>query len=510
MFLLLRKERVIIQVVQIKLSKYKYEILLSLIFLFALAFHLYFSFQSPYYSGDTSYLTLREIDHIKEFKTPLLYDDLSYGGKTTSNLPLFPYIMVLFSYIPYGLKIVPAVFICSIVFLIYVITLRLCGDKFTALVTALMSAFVPVVTASTLNNISVFSLVIPLMLLMFYSFVNINSKAYLYTFIVLSFVIPLLNPIAVFFAISLIIAYVLLLAEDIELNRLSKEAMVFSIFLALLIEFLFFKRAFLSLGFNFVWQNTPTVILANYFKNMNLIDAIFEMGIVPVVLGIAGLAFGFFRDKNVGVFLAISSAFSAIILLSFRLVDFSVGLTFLSIPLVIGSALMLCKFFKYLKLTKFSRFDMFFKIAFVVVIFAVMFSYSFSASQDVLKNTLTKDEFLVLQSINDETEKDTTVLSIYLEGNYITGIGHRKDVMDTDFLNAPSVNMRYEDVRQIFTSVSEVEALQLLSKYNVNYIYFTPTARNYYNIQNLSYFEDEKCFVEYRSFREVHLYKVRC
>jgi hypothetical protein len=510
LFLLELKWRVINLMIQARLSKYKYEILLSIVFLFALAFQLYFSLQTPYFSDGDAYFTIRQIDHIKEFGTPMLYDELSYGGKPSMHLPLFSYIMVLFSYIPYGLKVVPAIFICSIVFLIYFITLRLCNDKFTALAAALMSAFVPVVMSSTLNNISVFSLVIPLMLLMFYSFVNLMSKPYLYTFIVLSFVLPLLHPIAIFFAISLIIFYVLVLAEDIEISRLSKEAMVFSIFLTLLIEFLFFKRAFLSLGFQFVWQNIPSEILANYFKNLNLIDSILELGILPVLFGIMGLTVGFFRDKTIGVFLGISASFSALILLSLKLVNFSVGLMFFSIPLVIGSALVFSKFFKYLRLTKFSRFDNLFRFALVILLLGVMVSSSFFASRDVINNSLTKDEYLILRSIYDETEKDSTVVSLFSEGYYISGIGNRKNVMDTDFLTSPSVNMRYNDVGEIFTSVSEVKALQLLEKYSVDYIYLTPSARRFYNVQNLSYVEDDKCFVEYRKSGEVYLYKVRC
>ncbi len=490
--------------------KYKYELLLFFIFLFVLSFRLYFVFQTPYFSDDSSYLTLRHIDHIREFKTPMLYDDLSYGGRSTLQLPLYPYIIALFSLIPYGLKIVPAIFASSLVFIVYYIALKISGNKFDSLVAALMSAFVPVVISSTLNNLSVFSLALLLVFLMFYSFINLESKPYLYLFILLSFLIPLLSPIAVFVAISLIIFYVLVLAEDIELSRLSKEAMVFSIFLALLIEFLFFKRALLALGFTFVWQNIPTDILVDYFRNLNLIDVILQMGLLPFILGILGFAFGFFRDKTISVFLFMSAAFSALILLVLKLVGFSSGLMFLSMALVIASSLVFSKFFKYLKLTKLSKFDYFFRVLLLLVVILTLIVPSFSVAQSVIQNTLSKEEFLVLESISDETEDGATVLSLFSEGHYITALGHRKNVIDADFLGAPSVDTRYQDVQEIYTSVSEVKALQLLDKYNVDYIYFTPGVRRFYNIQNLSYVEDDKCFVEYRKSAEVYLYKVRC
>lgn len=494
----------------VKLNKYKYEILLFLIFFFALAFRLYFVFQTPYFSDDSAYYMLRQVEHIKQFKTPMLYDPLSYGGKPALNLPLFPYVMALFSYIPQGLKVVPEIFICSIVFIVYLIALKICNNKFDALMAALMSAFVPVVLSSTLNNLSVYTLIFPLILLMFYSLINIRSKPYLYLFIILSFVVPLLNPLAIFVVLAFIIFYVLVLAEDIELNRLSREAMVFSVFLILLIEFLFFKGAFLMLGFKFIWQNIPADILANYFKNLNLIDVILKLGILPFVLGILGLTLGFLRDKNTSVFFAISAAFSALILLSLKLVDFSSGLMLVAFTLVIASSLVLCKSFKYLNLTKLSRFRSVFMVLLVLLIFFTLVLPSFFDAQDVINKSLSKDEANILNSINAETEKDSTVLSLFSEGNYVTALGERKDVMDTSFLTSPSVNTRYRDVQEVYTSVSEVKALQLLEKYDVKYIYFTPRTRKFYNVQNLTYVEDEKCFVEYRKSGEVYLYKVRC
>lgn len=493
-----------------KIYKFKYEFLLFFVFFLALAFRLYFVFQTPYFSDDSSYLVLRQVDHVKSFNTPMFYDDLSYGGKPSIHLPVYPYIAALFSLVPYGLKVIPSILISSLVFIVYLIALRFSASKFDALIASLMSAFIPIVISSTLNTLSVLSLVLPLIFLMFYSFLNLKSRFHLYLFIFLSFFIPLLHPLAVFIAISLIFFYILVLAEDIEVYSLTKEAMVFSVFLALLIEFLFFKSAFLSLGLSFVWQNIPKDLLDSYFKDLNLIDSIVMLGVLPFIFGVIGFTFGFFRDKTWVVFLFMSSAFSALVLLSFKLVNFSSGLMLLGIALVIGSSLSISKFFKYLELTKFSRSALFFKCSLVVLVLVILIPYSFFSAQGVISNALSDDEALILHSIDDSTEFDSTVLSLFSEGNYITYLGNRKDVMDSDFLTAPSVNARYEDVKEIYTSVSEVKALQLLEKYNVGYIYFTPRARKFYNVENLSYVENEKCFVEYRKSGEVYLYKVRC
>ncbi len=494
----------------VKFYRYKYEILLFLVFLFALAFRLYFVFQTPYFTDDSAYYMLRQIEHIRAEKVPMIYDELSYGGKNPILPPLFPYVMALFSYIPYGLQIVPEIFVCCVVFLVYLIALKMCNNKFYALVAASMSAFIPVVISSTLNNLSPFSLVLPLILLMFYSLINIRSKPYLYTFIILSFLLPLLHPISIFVVFSFIIFYILALAESIEINRLAKESIVFSIFLVLLIEFLLFKRAFLSLGFSFVWQNIPEELLMDYFKNINLIDIILRLGVVAFVLGILGLTVGFFREKVTTVFFALGASFSAIILLVFKLVDFSSGLMLLGVTLAVSSSVALSRFFKYLKLTKLSKLDYLFKFVLVLLIFFAMVMPSFFAAQEVIDNSLTDDEFNVLNSLRDGTLEGSTVLSLFSEGHYITAIGHRKNVMDSDFLAAPYVNTRFQDVKTMYTTISSVEAVQLAQKYGIGYIYFSPRARKFYNIQSLSYVKDEKCFVEHRRSGEVYLYKVLC
>ncbi|MEM4244708.1 MAG: hypothetical protein QXR60_00690 [Candidatus Nanoarchaeia archaeon] len=495
---------------KIKFYRYRFEILLFLVFLFALAFRLYFVFQTPYFTDDSAYYMLRQVEHVRAEKVPMLYDELSYGGKNPIVPPLFPYVMAFFSYIPYGLQVVPEVFVCCVVFLVYLIALKMCNNKFYAFMAALMSAFIPVVVSSTLNNLSPFSLLLPLFLLMFYSLINIRSKPYLYVFVILSFLLPLLHPIAIFVVITFVIFYILSLAEGIEVNRLAKEAIVFSIFLVLLIEFLIFKRAFLSLGFNIFWQNIPNEILEDYFKNINLIDIILRLGVAAFVLGVLGLTVGFFREKVATVFFALGAALSAIILLALKLVDFSSGLMLLGIIFALASSVALSRFFKYLKLTKLSKFESIFKFALVLLVFFLMVLPSFFAAQEVIDNSLTDDEFNIINSIRDGTLEGSTVLSLFSEGHYITAIGKRKNVMDSDFLSAPYVNTRYEDVKTMYTTISGVEALQLAEKYNIGYIYFSPRARKFYNIQNLSYVEDEKCFVEHRRSGEVYLYKVRC
>ena len=84
---------------------------LLVIFLLVFLFRLYFSFQTNYFSDDTSYSYMRQLDYIKYNHVSMSYDELSYGGKQVLPSPLFPYILYIFSLIPFGLKIIPQLII---------------------------------------------------------------------------------------------------------------------------------------------------------------------------------------------------------------------------------------------------------------------------------------------------------------------------------------------------------------------------------------------------------------
>ena len=132
-----------------KLNKY-----LILIILFVLAFRLFFVFQTDNYSSDESYFHLRYINHILEEKNPLFYDDLSYGGRPVVYPPLFHYILALLSFVPFAFKILPAIFISSLIIIAYLISKEIYANKTINLLIALLAGFIPVILSQTLNQIS--------------------------------------------------------------------------------------------------------------------------------------------------------------------------------------------------------------------------------------------------------------------------------------------------------------------------------------------------------------------
>ena len=68
---------------------------------------------------------------------------------------------------------------------------------------------------------------------------------------------------------------------------------------------------------------------------------------------------------------------------------------------------------------------------------------------------------------------------------------------------------RFKDIRAIYTAVFQTEAVRLLNKYNVKYIYFSERAKNEFNIQRLGYIDD-KCFEFVYDNDNIEIYKSLC
>ncbi|MBU4502476.1 MAG: hypothetical protein KKA79_07805 [Nanoarchaeota archaeon] len=499
--------------------KLKKHYLVILIFIISIIFRLYFSFQNPYYSDSESFFHLRNIEHIQETYMPLSFDPLSYDGRNIREVPLFDYLLAGLSFIPHAYKIIPTILISLTVIIAYMIALKLTKDNTSAILSALMTAFLPAVIIPTLNKISIFSLILPLSLYMVYCLIRIEEKRFLNHFVLLCFALPIIHPLALLVSVSFFVYIFLVIAEpDLKLNLLRKEAIMFSIFLALLIEFIIFKKAFLSFGFTIIWQNIPTQILADYFEQANLLDIIYTVGIIPFILGIIGIVFGLIRDKTHFGLITISIAIAPLALLALKLINLGDALIVLSPVLAIISAIAMIKFFRYIRLTKFASYEIVAKGFIFILIIITMIIPSFSTAQQAMENTITEDEIIVLKTLEQEAAQDEqeaenvdiTIASSLEEGHYVTYFAKRKVFMDEKFLYTPNVNIRYNNLKTLYTTISGKEALRIANKYGIDYIYISPRTKEIFGIKELAYTTDEKCFRKISESGEVEAYKIRC
>src|SRR3989344_8386098 len=424
--------------------------LLLFIFIFVLAFRLYFVFQSKNFSSDEAYFHLRHINYILENNKILFYDDLSYGGRYVLYPPLFH---IILAYITLGsmllLKIFPAVFASLLVFAVYFIAKYITNDKKTALFTSLLASFVPLYMTETLNNLSPYSLVIPLIFFMLYCLSKIDNQIYLWLFIVSSLLLPFLHATAILFLLTILIYLVISKSEGLELTKLKKEAMLFSVAVIILIELIIFKKAFLQYGLDVIWQNIPVNIFADEFKSLNVFGIIFGVGIVQLIFGLFGLYYGLHKLKK--------------------------RLVYMTSSLILGI---------------------------FVLLLSIMPIYSISNKvSPVFDQTIADMEW-----INNNVREDATVLAPLQEGNLIISLAKRKNVADSEFLLAPNALKRSEDIKIMYTVGSEAIALGLMHKYNINVIYESDNLDKIYGKYNLAYLNNKECFNEIMW----RIYEVRC
>jgi len=488
-----------------KLIKANYTIFL--IFFFVLLTRLFFAFNTPYYSSPEAYDNLRNIENVKETFKPIIYDELSYGGNVSFFPPLFYYVMAIFFLIPFMLKIVPALLISSLVFVVYKIAKDLFKNKNAAILSGLMAGFLPIAYIKTLNQISVFSLFLPLMFYTIYCFINIDQKKYMNRFIALSFILPLLHPLSFLLVVTLIFYYVIAGVESLKVSKLRNEGILFFVFITFIIEFIIFKGAFLKLGINIIWQNIPKEVILNYFRNFDMLDIIYKVGFLPMLMGISGAVLVFTRYKSKDGVVIGSFLLSALFLMVARLVEFETGALFLGVSLSIMSALFIDKMFKYISLTKFSHMKKYFNYFLFLLVFLTLVLPSFFVSNNVIKSTISDNEFSVLTNLGED---DDIMLSSMEEGYYITGIAKKKSVIDKNFLMVDNIDERYNDVSRIYTTSFEKIALQLLHKYDVDYIYISDKTKEIYNKGNLDYLDNEECFRQIEKAGRVEVYRIMC
>jgi len=483
---------------------------LIIIFLLIFFFRLFFIFQTPHFSDSEAYFTLRNVEHIIQNKFPLFQDPLSYSGRFHLFSPLFYLLLVPF-YLLFkttALKLLPVIFISSMVFFSYLIALKITKNKTAVFFATISSAFIPVLILKTLNSISIYSLATPLIFYIVFCLITIKKR--INHCIVLSFLLSLLHPIALLLSASLIIYLIIAKIESLKVSRIKKEAILFFIFITLLIQFIIYKKAFLDLALRTIWQNIPLSTLNNYFKNIGVIEAIVSIGALPLIFGVYGTLYGLFKRKKTSVFLISSIIVTTAILLAFKLINLNIGLIFLGSSLAIMSALGYERLFNHLKITKVFYLEKPLKFILILLVFFTLMIPSFFSAQTAIKNAPTNEEIEALEWIKDNTENDEVVLSSAEEGHYITQISKRKNVMDTNFLFIKDIDEIYSDTNIMFTTISEVKALQLLNKYDVTYIYLSERTKEIYNIKELDYIEDRSCFRKVYENSKTKIYKVSC
>ena len=142
----------------------------------------------------------------------------------------------------------------------------------------------------------------------------------------------------------------------------------------------------------------------------------------------------------------------------------------------------------------------------VIILLLLVPSY-IDATDSIKNETPSEYEILVLQWIDKNALPDITILTPLEKGHIVSGIGGKRTVIDESFLLAPDSSQRYRDVQTIYSTKSEVEALELIYKYNVDYILIPVETELKYG--KVKWLDDKGCFEEI-FIGDPKLYKIIC
>ncbi|MBN2112185.1 glycosyltransferase family 39 protein [Candidatus Woesearchaeota archaeon] len=485
--------------------------LLILVFMFTLGSRLYFSFSTSAYSSDTAYFAVRQIENIQQTSSPLYDDHLSFSGRMFIFPPLFEYLLAFLALVfPVGFaaKFFPNLFASSLIFFTYLIARRITKNSQIALFTAFISGFIPIFFQQTFNNISVYSLVIPLFFLLLYSFMNLNKKKLVYCYIITIIVLTLIHPSVILFIIGLWFYLLLVKLEGLKQSQAELEIVIFSTFFVILSQFIMFKKVFLFHGPLVIWQNIPKEILSNYFAQVSILQAIYYIGIIPALCGAYIIYRYIFKEKRQDIYLIVGFIFSVALLLWLRLIEIKLGLMFLGVLIVLLFAQFYKLFVSYIESTRASKLGSFFAVLIFLLFIFTSVIPSFSLARLTIETSVTEGEIAALEWINQNTPQNSVILATVGEGNLITAIAKRKNVIDSNFLLITDSKQRFSDVNRAFSTFSVSEAVSILNKYDVDYLYFSQKAESSYNI-NVPRYADDRCFhLVYN--KEVKIYKSVC
>ncbi len=479
--------------------------LLILIFILTFVVRMFFALQTDEFTYE-SYNDLRQIEAISESGVPIFSDELSYGGRNHMFHPLFFYLISLFDFfsIELAAKIVPNLLYSLIVVGVFLISLQITRNRLISLITSFFSGFVPVIFSTALE-ISAYALALPLSLFILYFFLRMDSKHNLNMLLLFTLILILSHSSIFLLIFGFLIFFIVLRIENMNSQNKENEYVLFTLLLALWLNFIIYKNAFLMNGSLVIWQNIPLQILTNYFYTFNVLESLYYLGIIPVLFGVYASYKVFFSTKRRSAMLVIAISAATLICLWLKLIPFRAGLMYLGVFILILAGYAMKLIYVYLKKTKVPSLANWFLVGMVVLFLVTSLFPGLSLTSKTIEDVPSDAEIDAMLWLKENTGENVTIMARAEEGFLITYFANRKNVLDTDFLMAESAQERYDDSLAVYNFRLKTEVVRRLDKYDVDYLYFSGEFGN----QKKLYYIEEDCFEQVYN-ESVIIYKVRC
>lgn len=173
--------------------------------------------------------------------------------------------------------------------------------------------------------------------------------------------------------------------------------------------------------------------------------------------------------------------------------DLRYGLVFLGVILVLLFSRSAKTAFNYLEKTRFSWSKMAVAILLIALFLLTAFIPSLINASKSVGSAVSPQEIEALTWIRENTEKDSVILSTVEEGQFIVSIAQRRNVADLDFILVKDPHLVLDDIKIMYTSLFKTRGIKLLTDYGVDYIYFSPKAKELFEIEEIRYIGDV-CF----------------
>ncbi len=479
------------------------------IFLAVLAVRLILALALPNFTYE-SYFHLRQVEHITATGLPLYQDSLSYGGRELVFLPGFHYFMAFFDlFLPleFAAKLIPNLLMTSLVLIVYLLSKKFSENETASLLAASVAGFLPI--TFTTNSFTPEVLFLPLVLLNIYVFLNITEKKYFYLYLLTFLLLSITSAATILLLIGFLIHFILSFMESKKINREELELTVFSLFFFIWLQFLFYKNTLLNEGVSFIWQNIPQAILIEYFPKVSIPQAILLVSIIPFVSGIYIVYQSLFKLKQQKAFLLVSFAVSTTLLTWFRLIEFKLSLSFFGLILAVLFALFykeISEYFSKIKKIKTTKLSTYLLPGTVLLL---LLTTLYPAVNSALNQELpSREEVEAFKWIKVNTPANSGVAALLEEGHLVTDYSERENLMDDQYTLIKDVDKRSGDLKSLFRTKFQTQALGTLDDYKINYLVFTPKAKERYQEETFGFLSKD-CFKLIYD-HETKIYLVKC
>jgi len=481
------------------------------LFTITLAVRMIFAFQTPYLTGDDSYFWARQAESILATGKHFTHDTLGWMGRDLSFPPIFAYVIAaagLFGQLAISGKILLNTIAATTTIFVYLIGMHLTGSRHVAALAGVVSIMTPVFLAETTTSLTPYSMIIPLYALMVYAYLRIESRAWTLTYLAALAILSFLSPLAIVFIIGLFAYALLAKIEGINLRREEPEVIMFGAFFIIWAALVQYKRAILSHGPGFIWQNIPDQILNSYFTDVNILSIITNIGLVPFTAGVFVTYTYLLRKQSLNATMLIGQALAIGTLLWLKLVKPQSGYLLFGLVLCLLFAFGYQSFLSWLSQTRFGATHRFTPLAIFLIIVITSLLPSIAMTAGAISESKIDAHMPALEWLGKHTSPSATVLADPDEGYMINDIASRQTMIDSNFVLAPDSEERYEDLSTLTSTPIRATAVGILAKYDIQYIYMSPRFLKRFTDES-KWIADADCFTPLYN-KTIVIYQVIC